>query len=441
MPIQKPERPALVSRAGRSEQTAGVGAGLLDALVTVLDEVRSGRARTRPELIARTGLGRAVVTQRVAELVGRGLLEEAELGASTGGRAPRILHLRAEVGHVLVADLGATSAAVAVADLSGRLIDLHEEPSDIAAGPAVVLGRVEQLFDELLARNPLLGSRLWGIGIGVPGPVEFGSGRPISPPIMPGWDGFRIRELFAERYDVPVWVDNDVNVMALGEVRTGIARDHGVVVVVKLGTGIGAGVVIGGQLVRGAQGCAGDVGHIQVTDDPSVICRCGKIGCLEALAGGGAVGRLAEQPAGDGRSRFLREILEANGRITATDVAWAATHGDAPALELINQAGRLVGGMLATVVNLLNPSLIVIGGGFARSGDVLLAAIRQTIYARSLPLATRELLVQRSALDQTGGLIGAAAMVADELFAPRTLAAWLEHGHPGGQPQLAEPAR
>ena len=435
--MPNPERPPHVRRAAQPEQTSGLGAGQLDALVIVLDEVRSGRAGTRPELIARTGLSRAVVTQRVGELVSRGLLEEAEIGVSTGGRAPRILRFRAEVGHVLVADLGASSTAVAVADLSGRLIDHHEEPSDIVAGPAVVLGRVEELFDELLARNALPGSRLWGIGIGVPGPVEFEAGRPIAPPIMPGWDGFRLRELFTERHDVPVWVDNDVNVMALGEVQAGIARDHDVVVLVKLGTGIGAGVVIGGRLVRGAQGCAGDVGHIHVTDDPSVVCRCGKIGCLEALAGAGAIGSRAEQIARDGRSRFLREVLETNGKITAADVARAANHGDAPALELINQAGRLVGGMLATVVNLLNPSLIVIGGGFARSGDALLAAIRQTIYARSLPLATRELLVQRSVLDETGGLIGAAAMVVDELFAPRTLAAWLEHGHPGGRPQLA----
>ena len=419
---------------------SGIGAGQLDALVAVLDEVRSGRARTRPELIARTGLSRAVVTQRVSELVSRGLLEEAELGVSTGGRAPRVLNFRADVGHVLVADLGATSTAVAIADLSGRLIDHREVPSDIAAGPTVVLGCVEQLFNELIERNPMEGSRLWGIGIAVPGPVEFETGRPISPPIMPGWDDFRIREMFAARYDVPVWVDNDVNVMALGEVRAGIAHDHDVVVFLKLGTGIGAGIVIEGRLLRGAKGCAGDVGHIQASQDPTVICRCGKVGCLEALAGGGAIGPLGAQLAQEGRSRRLKEILEKNGEVTAADVARAATHGDAAALELINRAGRLAGATLATIVNLLNPSLIVIGGGFARSGDVLLAAIRQTIYERSLPLATRELLIQRTALDSTGGLIGAAAMVVDELFAHRTLATWLEHGHPGGWPQLADNA-
>ena len=139
--------------------------------------------------------------------------------------------------------------------------------------------------------------RLWGIGIGVPGPVEFGSGRPISPPIMPGWDGYPIRERFTQRYRAPVWVDNDVNLLALGEWRSGVASGHDNVVVVKIGTGIGAGIISDGRLHRGAQGSAGDVGHIQVTDDPAVLCRCGNVGCLEALAGGAALGRAGEAAA------------------------------------------------------------------------------------------------------------------------------------------------
>jgi glucokinase-like ROK family protein len=423
---------------------AGVGAGTvpgeLDALVAVLDEVRDGRARTRPELIARTGLSRAVVAQRAAELVSRGLLEEAELGPSTGGRAPRILRFRSESGYVVAAELGATSVAVALANLSGEIIEHHEEPGDIAAGPHVILARVEELFDELLARNAELSGRLWGIGIAVPGPVEFSSGRPVSPPIMPGWDRFPVRDLFEKKYDVPVWVDNDVNVMALGEVRAGVARGHDLVVFIKIGTGIGAGIVVNGRLLRGAQGCAGDVGHIQVTDDPSVVCRCGKVGCLEALAGGGAIGWRAEAAAREGRSRFLAEVLETQGSVGAADVAVAASHGDPVALGLITETGRLVGGMLASLVNFVNPSLIVIGGGVAKSGEGLLATIRHTVYGRSLPLATRDLLVQRSALDVTGGVIGAASMVADELFAPRALARWLEVGHPSGRPQLAHDA-
>jgi glucokinase-like ROK family protein len=414
--------------------------GQLDALVEVLDQVRDGRARTRPEIMGRTGLSRAVVAQRVAELVSRGLLEEAEFGPSTGGRAPRILRFRADSGFVLAADLGATHTAVAASDLSGRLLVHHEEPSDIATGPEAVLGHVQELFDQLLANADRLPGRLWGIGIGVPGPVEFSSGRPVAPPIMPGWDRYPVRDMLAERYDVPVWVDNDVNVMALGEVRAGIARDHEMAVFVKIGTGIGAGIVERGRLLRGAQGAAGDVGHIQVTDDDSVVCRCGKLGCLEALAGGGAIARRADAAARDGRSPVLADLLARHGKLTAADVAVAATHGDPVSLELFNEAGQLVGAMLASVVNLLNPSLIVLGGGVAMAGDGLLASIRHTVYGRSLPLATRDLLIQRGALGHTGGVIGAASMVVDELFSRERLPLWLEAGHPAGRPELAAAA-
>jgi glucokinase-like ROK family protein len=262
----------------------------------------------------------------------------------------------------------------------------------------------------------------------------------VAPPIMPGWDQYPVRDVFGERYDVPVWVDNDVNVMALGEVRAGAGRDEGVVVYVKIGTGIGAGIVIDGKLLRGAQGSAGDVGHIQVRDDPSVVCRCGKIGCLEALAGGGAIARRADEAVRAGRSRVLADLLARNGRLTAADVAVAASHGDPVSLELFNEAGRLVGAMLASVVNLLNPSLIVIGGGVAMSGDGLLASIRHTVYGRSLPLATRDLVIQRGALGHTGGVIGAASMVVDELFSRERLPRWLEAGHPAGRPELAAAA-
>jgi glucokinase-like ROK family protein len=402
----------------------------ISGLVTILDYVRANGPTTRPRLVEATGLSRAVVTQRVTELLDHGLLENGELGPSTGGRAPRIVHFRASAGHLLAADLGATSTSVAVIDLGGKILCQVEEPSDIAAGPDAILGRVEQLFEQCLGDVEAPGT-LWGIGIGVPGPVEFEQGRPVSPPIMPGWDGFDVRGRFAE-YDVPVFVDNDVNVMALAELRAGVARGSENVVFVKIGTGIGAGIIVRGQLHRGTQGCAGDIGHIQATNDPSVICRCGNVGCLEALAGGAALSRDAEALAHDGRSALLAKLLAEKGSLEAADVAFAASHGDAPANELIQNAGRLVGSTLAGIVNFFNPSLVVIGGGVAGSGDLLLATIRQGVYQRSLPLATRDMLVKRSTLGGLAGVVGAATMVTDELFAPQRLGRWLAAGTPGG---------
>jgi glucokinase-like ROK family protein len=411
----------------------------LDALVTVLDEIRLGRSLSRSELVARTGLGRAIVAQRVGELIERGLVGEGDVGPSTGGRPPRQLAFRADAGHLLVADLGATSIDVAVTTLDGRILGHHDEPARIEGGPERCLDRVDALFDLLLRTTQGLPGRLWGIGIAVPGPVEFQTGRPISPPIMPGWDGYPIRERFGRRYQAPVWIDNDVNVLALGEWRSGVAAGHDNVVVVKIGTGIGAGIISDGRLHRGAQGSAGDVGHIQVVDDPSVVCRCGNVGCLEALAGGEALGRDGEAAARDGRSARLRAALDQRGAVTAEDVARAASFGDPVAVAMLQAAGRRVGSMLASVVNFFNPSLIVIGGGVANSPDQLLAAIRETVYRRSLPLATRELLVQRSSLGGLAGVIGASAMVVDQLFARDAIGRWIEAGEPSGVPDLALP--
>jgi glucokinase-like ROK family protein len=404
-------------------------------LVEVLDFVRRRGSCTRAELVDATGLSRALVGRRLAALADYGLVGADGVGPSTGGRAPRRIRFRADAGHLLVADVGATSIDVAVADLGGSMLAHAAEPADVAAGAETVLGRVEALFDRCLAHAEATGP-LFGIGVGVPGPVEFDAGRPISPPIMPGWDGFDVPARFA-RYCAPVWVDNDVNVMALGELTAGIGRGRENFVFVKVGTGIGAGIVVRGELYRGTQGCAGDIGHIQVANPErgDVICRCGNVNCLEAFAGGFALGRDAVEAARAGRSPFLQALLAEQGTLEAADVTSGAAHGDPACVELISDAGRLVGQAVATLVNFFNPSLIVIGGGVAEAGDALLATIRQAVYRRSLPLATRNLAVNRSALGGRAGVVGAATMVANELFAPHFLPLWLDAGVPAAAAQ------
>lgn len=400
----------------------------LDSLAVVLDLVRRSRAHSRSEIAARAGLSRAVVAQRVNELLSRGLLAEAD-APSTGGRPPRRLQFVADSGYLLVADLGATHVDVAVSNLAGEIRGHYGEPADIAAGPDAVLDRVEELF-AIVSRTAQPRGCVWGIGIGVPGPVQFSTGRPVLPPIMPGWDGYPIRERFANRFGVPVWVDNDVNAMALGEWRAGIAQWYTNVIFIKVGTGIGAGIIGDGTIHRGAQGCAGDVGHIQVSNDRAVVCRCGYIGCLEAVAGGAAIARQGEELGRSGESAQLAAVLEEKGAITAEDVGRAAGFGDAACVELLQRSGRLVGQMLAGLVNFFNPSLVVIGGGVANSGVQYLASIRETVYGRSLPLATRDLQVQLSSLGAAAGVTGAAAMVLDQLFSRRHLGSWIESARP-----------
>lgn len=401
----------------------------LDTVITVLDLVRAGTARTRPELAHLSGLGRNVVTQRVAQLLNRGLLHEGPLGPSTGGRAPRELRFNAAAGHILVAELGATSIAVAVADLAGGLISHAEEESSVTLGPQVILARVDDLFQKVL-RDLATPAEVWGVGIGLPGPVEFATGRPASPPIMPGWDAFPVRKYFVERYGAPTWVDNDVNVMALGELRAGLAQGQRDVVYVKVGTGIGAGLVSGGSLHRGAQGCAGDIGHIAAVAETDVLCRCGKIGCLEALAGGFAIARDATTAARERRSDFLAQVLDAKEQIEAADVAVAASHGDPISVGLLDRSATLVGEALARLVNFFNPAVILIGGGVAEAGDQYLATIRHVVFSRSLPLGTRSLQLARSPMGQRAGLKGAAFMVVDELLSRQLLGTWIDNGSP-----------
>ncbi|WP_298181499.1 ROK family protein [Saccharomonospora sp.] len=428
-----------VSQSGQTNTTMLVGEHI-DSLATVLDLVRSGTARTRPEIGRQSGLGRTVVTQRVNQLVASGLLEEGSLGPSSGGRAPRELRFRALAGVILAAELGATSISVGVTDLAGTVLAEHCEDADIALGPETVLGRVEEVLDELLNRvraereDPDLS--VWGVGIGLPGPVEFATGRPSAPPIMPGWDGYPVRDRLARRYNTPVWVDNEVNTMALGELRAGAAKGQRDILYVKIGTGIGAGLVSGGMLHRGSQGCAGDIGHAAVSDETEVVCRCGNTGCLEAYAGGAALARDGLSAAREGRSRLLADVLSATGTVTAADISRAAQSGDRTSVELLTRAGRFVGGLLATLVSFFNPALVIIGGGVAGAGDLLLAAVRETVYRRSLPLATRELRITRSTLNDRAGLVGAAFMVIDELFAPERLARWVTEGSPAGSPAL-----
>jgi glucokinase-like ROK family protein len=254
-----------------------------------------------------------------------------------------------------------------------------------------------------------------GVGIGVPGPVDFHAGVPVSPPIMPGWDGYPVRDALSRELGCPVLLDNDVNVMALGEQHNGVARSARDFLFVKTGTGIGCGIVIDRQLYRGADGCAGDIGHIQV-ESPGPVCACGRTGCLEATFGGAALTRDATAAAHSGRSPLLADQLDASGVVTAEGVSRALIQGDPVSLQLVQEGGRRVGSVLASLVSFFNPDLIVIGGGLSTLGHPLLAEIRSVVYRQSLPLATANLPVVLSELREDAGVVGAARLVSDAIF-------------------------
>jgi predicted NBD/HSP70 family sugar kinase len=361
----------------------------------LLHHVRTGRARSRAELVALTGAARNTVSARVDQLIASGLLEEGGRGWSTGGRPPTLLRFNSAAGCVLAVDLGVTSVDVAVTDLSAQVLATVGHPIDIAEGPGPVLAEVDRLAQEVLAEAGLTPADVCAVGVGVPGPVEFSTGRPSHPPIMPGWHDHPVPSAFG-RYECPVFVDNDVNVMALGEM--GVAGSVQDVLVVKVGSGIGCGIIVDGEVYRGAQGSAGDIGHIHVpsADGREVACRCGQLNCLEAIAGGTAL--LRDARAAGMPVTTIREVVE------------RAALGDGQAVELVRGAGRTIGTVLAALVNFFNPHRIVMTGGVARAGVPLLAGIREAVYARSMPLAARALEITVSDAPDLSGRVGAALM-------------------------------
>jgi predicted NBD/HSP70 family sugar kinase len=357
--------------------------------------LRDGRPRTRADLAAVTGQARSTVAARIDLLMAAGLIAPAGEATSTGGRPPATFAFAPSARVVLGVDLGATHARLAVTDLASTILAQRELPLLITDGPDLVLDRVAETGAELLREAGRSTSELAGVGVGLPGPVEHATGKPNNPPIMPGWDNADVPAILGDRFHAPVLVDNDVNIMALGEHRAawpGVAD----LLFIKVATGIGAGIIADGALRRGAQGAAGDIGHVAVPGVTDVVCRCGNIGCLEAIASGLAVANKLE------------------GAKTPADVVALVRSGDVAASQAVRQAGRDIGAVLATSVSLLNPSMIVIGGILADAGEHIVAGIREVVYQRSLPLATQHLRIVTARTGTQAGVLGASAMAVDQ---------------------------
>jgi glucokinase-like ROK family protein len=380
----------------------------MDVLQTVFWSVGS----SRHGLASRLDCSKSKANALAAGLIEQGLLEETGLQASSGGRRPETLQLATGLGVVVGVDLGATSLDVAVMRPDLTVLARHSEDADVRDGPGVVLARVRDLMRELLAGCGVPADKVIGVGMGVPGPVDFASAQLVDPPLMPEWDGFSIRDYLGEAFAAPVFVDNDVNLMALGELWR-LQRSLQNFMVIKVGTGIGCGIVCHGEVYRGANGSAGDVGHICV-DQAGPRCHCGNFGCVEAMAAAPAITRMATEAAQAGESASLATVLQGNGKLTAVDVGQASRNGDAAANAIIQRAGSLIGQMLASVVNFFNPSHVFIGGGVTQIGPLFLASVRQSVYHRSLALSTRHLEIRYTPLAGQAGLVGAGALAMQE---------------------------
>ncbi|MFI6540306.1 ROK family transcriptional regulator [Nonomuraea sp. NPDC050547] len=360
--------------------------------------VATGQAESRAELARLSGFAASSVSLRVEELRDAGLLVEEGSGTSRGGRRPRRLRLSPSAGVLTVADLGAHHVRLGLLDLSGTPLAVQEREADITAGPEAVLDWLADAFDDLLETHAPPGVPLRGVGTGIPGPVDPATGRVVGPSRMPGWNNFPVADHLRARYDLPVLVENDANLMAVGEARSWPGADN--LMVLKAGTGIGCGVVVNGRLHRG-RGAAGDISHVRVRTDSSIVCACGHRDCLEAYASGAAL-QAALAEAGIAVER-------------PADIVGLVDDAVPEATSLVRTAGRMIGEVLTVLVNFFNPDVIAVGGSLA-AAEPLIASIRAAVYERCLPLATRELEIAPARAGQDAALLGGGALLLDAVL-------------------------
>jgi predicted NBD/HSP70 family sugar kinase len=368
--------------------------------IAVLRLIRTGEARSRADIARLTGLSPSTASARVEALMERGYIHETGAGESLGGRKPRRLEVRADAGVVGCADLGTHHCSLGLVDLAGNLVAERHLAMDIADGPDAVLAWVLEQLTDMVSQAGHSPEALRGISIGVPGPVDSVTQLVVSPSRMPGWNGVDVRAVLGRLVQLPVRVGNDANLMALGEFVAGPAGAANQVFV-KVGSGIGCGVIASGELYVGSHGAAGDISHVPVPDAPPVPCSCGRTGCLDALASGAAL---------------VQRMRDAGTEVADIEAVIALASDAHPlASRLLRDAGAMTGGVLATIVNFFNPDRLVLGGNLSQS-EVFVAAVRATIYAQCLPMATERLEIVVTSAGTVGGLVGAGTVMLDHLF-------------------------
>ncbi|MGK5732831.1 ROK family transcriptional regulator [Streptomyces sp. URMC 124] len=382
-------------------------------LERVVRAVRRAGSLTQAEIARATGLSAATVSNIVRELKDGGTVEVTP--TSSGGRRARSVSLSGDAGVVVGVDFGHTHLRVAIGNLAQRVLAEDAEPLDVDASAAQGLERAERLVRRLIADTGIEPGKIIGVGLGVPGPIDVETGTLGSTAILPGWAGTNPRDELAERLSVPVHVDNDANLGALGELVWGAGRGASDLAYIKVASGVGAGLVINGQIYRGPGGTAGEIGHITL-DESGPVCRCGNRGCLETFTA----------------ARYVLPLLHsAHGTdLTVTRMVQLAREGDPGCRRVISDVGRHIGSGVANLCNLLNPRRIVLGGDLADSGELVLAPIRESVSRYAIPSAARQLEVVPGALGGRAEVLGALALVLSEMGDSTLLDAPVPAGSP-----------
>ncbi|GGS03543.1 transcriptional regulator [Streptomyces nojiriensis] len=380
-------------------QTPGSQSSLHRAnLERVVRAVRLAGSLTQAEIARATGLSAATVSNIVRELKDGGTVEVTD--TSAGGRRARSVSLSGDAGIVIGVDFGHTHLRVAVGNLAHQVLAEETEPLDVDASWADGFDRAEALVGRLIADIGVGLEKVIGVGLGVPGPIDVESGTLGSTAILPGWAGINPRQELSQRLGVPVYVDNDANLGALGELVWGSGRGVKDLAYIKVASGVGAGLVINGQIYRGPGGTAGEIGHITL-DESGPVCRCGNRGCLETFAA----------------ARYVLPLLQGTHgpELTMERVVELAREGDPGCRRVITDVGRHIGSGVASLCNLLNPSRVVLGGSLAEAGELVLAPIRESVGRYAIPSAARQLSVLTGSLGGRAEVLGALALVLSEM--------------------------
>ncbi|MFF4320622.1 ROK family protein [Streptomyces sp. NPDC001568] len=380
-------------------QTPGSQSSLHRAnLERVVRAVRLAGSLTQAEIARATGLSAATVSNIVRELKEAGTVEVID--TSAGGRRARSVSLSGDAGIVIGVDFGHTHLRVAVGNLAHQVLAEESEPLDVDASWVEGFDRAEALVGRLIEGVGVGRDKVIGVGLGVPGPIDVESGTLGSTAILPGWAGINPRQELSQRLGVPVYVDNDANLGALGELVWGSGRGVKDLAYIKVASGVGAGLVINGQIYRGPGGTAGEIGHITL-DESGPVCRCGNRGCLETFAA----------------ARYVLPLLESSHGpdLTMERVVELARDGDPGCRRVITDVGRHIGSGVASLCNLLNPSRVVLGGSLAEAGELVLTPIRESVGRYAIPSAARQLSVLTGSLGGRAEVLGALALVLSEM--------------------------
>jgi glucokinase-like ROK family protein len=360
---------------------------------------------SRVQLSQRLGLTRAGMSAIANDLLASKVIREIPGKPANTGRPPITLEINPGRGTVAGIDIGATHQSIIIADCAAHVLEEKEAAHHIQQGPQAGLDQAEAMLVELLGRLSLRIKDLLAIGVGVPGPVVSEAGMVLSPPIMPGWDRFPIRATLEKRWGRPVSLNNDAELGAVGEWAYGAGRGVDNLAYIKVGTGVGAGLLLNGHIYRGASGSAGEIGHITI-DENGRVCTCGNRGCLETLVGGTAIAFQAQEAIRGGQPTQLAEH-QPHDQITAAQVAAEARRGDLAAQKILSDAGAHLGIAIAGLVNLINPDMIVVGGGIAQIGDLFLEPVRKAVQDRSLSASARTVRITTAMLGRRSIGLGA----------------------------------